>query len=249
MMGAAVNHIISLLVNPYLIAIAGLLLGEMLRFHKHKKTGLAILGGSALWLYVWSINAWVGYLGYCLEMEYPPVEVTQIEKADLICVLGGGMQVKKRNHPFVEMNSGADRVWRGAQLYLAGIAPRVLVSGPGVADSTIPLLEAFGVPREHILVDETPENTEEEGFAIRNRGAAKVVLVTSAWHMKRAKMLLANAGVCVIPAACDYEYSHTWSDRKLGIYDFVPNAGALASGCVVFKEYFAYFCYKRLKYH
>ena len=151
--------------------------------------------------------------------------------------------------PYAEMWGAADRVWHGARLYHAGKAPRIICSGGKVKESTIPLLVDLGVPEDRIAILDQAQNTEEESRMLGLMDLKRVLLVTSAWHMRRAEMLFRkNCHFDVIPAAADYEVvTRSESERKWNLTDYIPNAESLFMNCYLFKEHFAYWCYKIIK--
>ena len=73
-------------------------------------------------------------------------------------------------------------------------------------------------------------------------GIRRVRLVTSAWHMPRARMLFERAGIDVLPVPTDYEM-HYCAELPLQIKDFFPSADALWRNSVAVKEWVARFCY------
>lgn len=136
--------------------------------------------------------------------------------AEAIIVLGGGVGAHAECHA-PELYSGTDRLWQGARLYNARKSRvpglKVYCTGGGCEYAAVPLLTDLGVPREAIWFSEEPRNTEEEARLIKSTlcgkdgamGASRptkprILLVTSAWHMSRAKMLFDRAGFDVIPA-------------------------------------------------
>ena len=83
-----------------------------------------------------------------------------------------------------------------------------------------------GVPSENILVTKDVENTADEAKAVKELIGSnkKIIIVTSAFHMYRAKRLFEGEGFIVIPYKVDYKVS-----RNKGIVgmDFLPDAGSL----------------------
>lgn len=175
------------------------------------------------------------------------VEIAALPQCDAVVVLGGGMTT---NAPTgrAEMSAAADRVWQGARVFKAGKAGKVIITGGGVADSTLPLLADFGVPPSDILLFDDPRNTEEEAQRIKAEFGenAKVVLVTSAWHMRRALRLFRRAGLDVVPCAADYEMSLK-KGLPLEARDFAPNADSLMRNSFAIKEWVAYWGYTLLR--
>lgn len=96
-------------------------------------------------------------------------------QGDVILLLGGG---------------AGERPTRAAELYRAGAAPRILVSGAGDADGNRLLLMHRGVPSSAILLEPNSKTTRENALlsipVVRSLGAKKVILVTSWYHSRRA---------------------------------------------------------------
>ena len=171
------------------------------------------------------------------------VEVADLPHCDAVLILGGGMATNAwTGRP--EMSASADRVWQGARVFKAGKADKVILTGGGILDSTVPLLTDFGVPSSAIVVFDDPRNTEEEAKRIKAEFGekAKIVLVTSAWHMRRALLLFRRAGLDVVPCAADYELSMR-KGLPLEPKDFSPNADSLMRNSFAIKEHVANFGY------
>ena len=190
-----------------------------------------------------------------------------LPKADAIVVLGGGMGVHaKCGRP--EMFAGADRVWAAARLYRSGKAPRVIVTSAGGGPSTTGLLSDFGVPTNAIRCVGRARNTEEEAKdivrlfdsrdcltggaganqTIKQSNNRTILLVTSAWHMKRAKMMFEKyaPGLEIVAAPTDYEM-HGVAENPVEFADFLPNADALLRNGYAIKEWVARFGYALLR--
>ena len=173
-------------------------------------------------------------LAFSLEREWlvdgrvPSVEF--YPTADAIVLLGGGIMHQATNlTAYAEMGPSADRVWQAARLYKAGKAQRILVTGD--VDASVPqgLLADFGIPKEALAFVENVRNTEEEAKEIAKRGVKSILLVTSAWQMRRAMMTFEKyaKGVGVVPAPTDFEAT-AYLSEGFGVKDFVPNAEAMA---------------------
>ena len=219
------NKIVFIFLNP--VGIVLLLLGAALavmifcdstkRRYRALSLLLSLLAFAALTFF--SIGPAQTMMGMPLEAEFPPQKAEEAPEADAIVLLGGGMSALPEELPYPEMLSGADRVWHAARLYKAGKAPLIITSGKGDADSTVPLLIDFGVPREAIIAENESRNTEENAAFVHKllserlssgattaetapaadtvaadtttAGARKprILLVTSAWHMRRSLLM------------------------------------------------------------
>lgn len=239
---ASVNHFIGAVVTPVnigLVILAGALVWRRARGW--------LVGAGIAWIWLWSTPLMFGLLGRGLEKYAPMMRVEAHGAADAIVILGGGMGIPETSDwPYVEAWAGADRVLHGARVFKSGKAPRIFCTGDGAEQSTVPLLEELGVPREVITCLDA-KNTEEEAMRVA-REAKKVILVTSAWHMRRAELMFRNAGQEVECAPCDYEtivrkgkrFSFEWGDLW-------PTSEMQFYNTYLFKEHYAYWGYKILR--
>jgi uncharacterized SAM-binding protein YcdF (DUF218 family) len=161
------------------------------------------------------------------------------------------------------MWGGADRVWHAARLYKAGKAPIVIPTGCGERESAVPLLRDFGVPESAIVVEDKARNTEENAKFVerminsrvdrveRVEGEGRkprVLLVTSAWHMKRSVLMYRKyaPGLEIIPAAADYEAT-VLTGHPFAFKDIWPDSNMLFANSYIFKEYLGYWGYRILR--
>ena len=150
-----------------------------------------------------------------------------------------------------EMASAADRVWTGAKLYKAGKAKKIICTGSEIERATLPLLLDFGVPREAVFWYDDARNTEEEARLIAktlgtDEEKPKILLVTSAWHMNRAKFLFEKAGLDVVPCSGDFEMSCI-SERSLKPKDFIPDIWMFVLNTAAVREWIGIWAYRMLK--
>ena len=128
-----------------------------------------------------------GGIAYIFPQQLLTVESGDV-KADALIVLGGGPD---------------ERTARAAELYKAGAAPVILVSGIGDCDINAWVLKHAGVPATAIFREFRSNSTLENAkFAIpllRLRGARRVIIVTSWYHSRRAL-------ACFRQAAPDIEF-------------------------------------------
>ena len=70
------------------------------------------------------------------------------------------------------------------------------------------------------------ENTEDEAIAVKEliKPCKKIILVTSAYHMYRAKKLFEGGGFIVIPYKVDYKVSR---NNETVVMDFLPDVESL----------------------
>ena len=244
------NKIVGLVLSPAVVTMVVFLAAFFAAIWGRKRLATVFFSVAALWFLIWSSPVTYRYLASGLEMQFPVVMAEESPTADAIAILGGGVGCNTNEYPYGEMWTSADRVWHGARLYKAGKAPKIFITGGGTTFGTAMLLQDFGVPKEAICNNLTARNTEEEAKFIASTGVKRLLLVTSAWHMRRAKLMFEKyaPGLEVIPAATDYEAlvrcgwksGFNWSD-------FIPNAEMLFQSSYMLKEIIGYWGYRWLR--
>ena len=92
-----------------------------------------------------------------------------------------------------------------------------------------------GIATEKIFLTKDVENTADETVALKEliSPSKRVILVTSAYHMYRAKRLFEKEGFIVIPYKVDYK---TVGNKQLTLIDFIPSAINLESTEIGIRE-------------
>jgi uncharacterized SAM-binding protein YcdF (DUF218 family) len=94
----------------------------------------------------------------------------------------------------------------------------------------------MGVPATAMLLEgqsrTTTENAADTARLLQARGIRKILLVTSALHMRRARGLFERAGFEVVPAPTDYEVVQ----RPFRLLDVMPDTEALDGSGRAIKE-------------
>lgn len=241
--------------SPLALGMFGVLAGGYWVWRDKLRRGLWALAVSVVWLWVWSSPWFFVLFGGALERGFPPADVKTLPKADAIVVLGGGIGAKGIYTQYPELNSAADRGWHAARCYHAGKAPVILFSGVGEGPGMKQFLMDLGVPAAKIILESESHNTYQNGVFTREKlkemKAKKVILVTSAWHMRRSVMTFQRIGVDVIPSGADYEALTVRSalTPRMQAY-YLPSADCLAKNSAMLKEhigYWAYWCWLKMK--
>ncbi len=254
-MSYCINKLVGLFVSPIGSTLLLLLLsGAILVRGRHaaessrrlRTIALLMVSLAFAWLWFWSTNCAVRLFAQPLD-TCESVEIAALPQVAAVVILGGGVAFNEASG-VPEMIFSADRVWHGARVFNAGKAEKVVLTGRGCIAGSVSLLLDFGVPQSAIEAFEEPRNTEEEARQIQEEfgAGAKIVLVTSAWHMRRALLLFQRAGLDVIPSACDYEMSLR-RGLPLEFKEFLPDANALLRNSCALKEWVAYFSYRWLR--
>lgn len=251
------NKIVGALLNPLALGLLLVLAAALCAGFRRVRAACVCAAVAFAWFWFWSTKTAFLMLGLPLETEFPVEKAEDAPVCDAIVLLGGGMGSNTNRLPYAEMWSGADRAWHAARLFRAGRAPLVIPSGRCEEESTVPLLLDFGVPRAAIAVEGAARNTEENAKFVERLLAARaggeparrprVLLVTSAWHMRRSLLMyrMYAPGLDIVPAAADHEAIASW--RSFQLDDLVPTADCLGRTCALFKEYVGYWGYRLLR--
>jgi uncharacterized SAM-binding protein YcdF (DUF218 family) len=136
-------------------------------------------------------------------------------------VLGGAFDLEvNAGRGGMEMNQAADRFIEAARLARLYPQSKIVVSGgdgsfsgdyKGDADLSPAYFEAMGIEPSRIIREtasrNTAENVGETKALLETNHLADCLLITSAYHMPRAKALFDQAGVTTVPWASDYRSS------------------------------------------
>jgi uncharacterized SAM-binding protein YcdF (DUF218 family) len=215
MLVANASKLLSLLIYPLSLSLIlgalGLLIWRLGWVRSGFYTVLLALG----WLYVCSTGSFSYYLMETLERDFPAQELSKVEKADAIVLLGGALRGDPQMGTLPDLNQYADRLVHAVALYKAGKADYILLSGgssPGSrseAHLMQDILAIMGVPAEHLILEDqsrdTHDNAVNSAHLLKTRGMHRVLLVTSAFHMPRAYPLFQAQDLKVIPAPTDFQ--------------------------------------------
>jgi uncharacterized SAM-binding protein YcdF (DUF218 family) len=164
--------------------------------------------------------------------------------ADAIVVLSGMVRtINAKQGLHYEWTDASDRIFAGIELLKKGKSPKlVLTQGKlpwslGEPEGSFLKKVAInqGVDAEKIILTGKVENTEQEAFQTARllvKSNPTIILVTSAFHMPRAKQVFEAAGLNVEPFAVDFRQE----TRELTVIDFIPTAEALKDTSFFLRE-------------
>lgn len=246
-------QLLSLLIYPLgitiLLGIAALAAGVSRRPRLAIPLGIVAL----LWLWGWSMPVTSERLRLSMEQSYPNVAVAEVPKADAIVVLGGAFRTNEA-WPYPNASGAVDRYWHAARLFHANRADFIILSGGGTSDRPEKLTEAeagaifledMGVPREALLLDTESRTTRDHVVYLKpivhEAGLERLILVTSATHMRRSEAVFRHAGFDVVPVATDFSVGERPTG---GLRRYLPDVGALAGSTQVLHEYLGTLFYR-----
>lgn len=205
-------------------------------------------------LYVLS-TGWVAenLVGNLENIYNPPAYPT----GDAIIMLGGGATLDRPDVTGVgELRSvPANRLLTAVRLQKILHVPIIVSGGQVYEDSgkeaviAKRVLMDLGVPENKILVEDKSLNTKQNAVysakILQEHRLEEPLLVTSAFHMRRAVLNFKQAGVAVTPYPADYfsNKEHVFHYNKLA-----PSAAALADTEMALQENLRYIVAKYLKF-
>ena len=223
-----------------------------------RKRALAIAGLLVLWL---SSTSVVGdAVMRAAEGWQTRIPVATMPTARAIVVLSGMLRQAHGAERVDEWTDGVDRFDAGVALLKARKAPVLIFTGgwlpwhPDDRPEGEVLVEravALGVDRDQLLVTGKASNTADEAREVskllrglsRDREGGPVILVTSAFHMRRSLLLFTRAGVPVVPFPVDFQTS----DGPFTFMDILPSAGSIQSTETAVRELYGYLFYRLIK--
>jgi len=158
--------------------------------------------------------------------------INTIDSADAIVVLSGMLEINEiGDSTYVEWGD-PDRFFGGIALFKAGKAQKLVFTGGKMPWDKAKKTEgevlkdyaiSNGIPSKKIFVTKDVENTADEAVAVKEliSPSKKIILVTSAYHMYRAKRLFEKQGIEVLPFKVDYKVSRK---KEIVIMDLLPYA-------------------------
>ena len=109
----------------------------------------------------------------------------------------------------------------------------------------------MGIPREDLFTTYPVNNTFEEAEAIRRLlfkekqlNKKTIILVTSAFHMKRAKKIFERKGIKVLPYPVDFKSSGNFISTLYNPLKWIPSASSLNRNSNAIREIIGRIIYK-----
>jgi len=245
--------ILPALVLPAGIVIILLILSAVLR-----KRALAIVALALLWLSSMAVVS--DRLMRAAEGWAVQQRPAAAPRADAIVVLSGMLRPAAGPGAEDEWAESVDRFEAGIALFKAEKAPLLVFTGgwlpwhPNASQEGKVLRERAierGVPADRIAVSSFVRNTEEESRAVsellrRRTGsirAPSIVLVTSAFHMRRSELLFTRTGLVVTPFPVDFQTSAA----PFSFMQVLPRAGSIENTETALREFYGYLYYRFIK--
>jgi len=155
------------------------------------------------------------------------------------------------NTKIIEWND-PDRFLAGLDLYKAGKGKKLIFTGgsnpynsalPPEGDIYVKEALSFGIPNKDLISTYQVFNTKEEARAIKNLLNKKfpskqkeIILITSAFHMHRAKRIFEKEGILVQPFPVDFKSNKSFKSILLNPQNWFPSSNSLFDTSFVIRE-------------
>jgi uncharacterized SAM-binding protein YcdF (DUF218 family) len=187
--------------------------------------------------------------------------ISKLEKKYEVAVVLGGIATYDNKAEKMIPRFAADRLIQAVKLYKLGIVKKILISG-GAASLFIDLtpeadflkkyLIAIGIPEKDIIIEDKSKNTHENAvftyqiFKEKKWLDKKFLLITSAFHMRRAKACFEKVGFKNFDT---FPVDHYGGKLQVDYHlILLPKAEVLAYWNILIKEWVGMVMYKIVGY-
>lgn len=221
--------------------------GLFARKTKRKRKALVL---SAVFLFFFS-NAFI--MDEAMRAwEEPAIHRDSIDQPYDYAVVLSGMITYDSKLDRIDFQGGIDRLLQAVDLYNHGMVGKIYISGGSgsiledfdEADLLKKYLVNTGISEKDIACESLSRNTYENAVNAAayfgEAGDKRLLLITSAYHMKRAKACFEKQGLTI-----DVYPANRFSGPRKFVFDhlFIPDAGTLARWNALFHEIFGYTVY------
>jgi uncharacterized SAM-binding protein YcdF (DUF218 family) len=210
-MGFLLKHLVGAFASPLMITLLLLAVALILRWRGRQRASLITAASGVVFLYLCSLSPVSDALLMPLESKYHALDDAHLPQGIAgIAVLGAGY-VELEDAPITAKipEDGLARVAEGVRLakhydnvrlVLSGGVPSGYRFAPSAHGYAI-FAREMGISPASIVMKDQPIDTADEARTIAPLfGNAPFLLVTSAYHMRRAMLLFERAGAHPIPA-------------------------------------------------
>ncbi len=173
-----------------------------------------------------------------IEYPYKRLNVNDIDSSNGIVVLSGGV--------------GEERFLAGLNLYKANKADKLIFTGgqnpvksslPTIGEKYIEQAILRGLQRNNLFTTYKIKNTYQEAKAIKvllekklQLNSKNIILVTSAYHMKRAKTIFEREGFVVEPFPVNFTIVNSFNGLITNPLNWIPSSGSLRKSSTAIRE-------------
>lgn len=242
-----IKKIISSFITPPGIFVLILFTVSFYFLYRKKRRIFSVMFISAFVFYVITIPLVSNYLGCMWEKDFINPDIN----GDVIVYLGAGV-IKVSDDKYVLTESALERLFAVYRVYNRKKVPVILSAGSvfnmvSESETAKKILVELGVNEQDIYTEEYSKDTYENAFYAKKicdkYSFKKPVLVTDAYHLKRAVYIFKKAGFEHV----GYYPSSYICNRYINLYIFLPSDFKKLR--YLFHEIFGYVYYRVMVYY
>ena len=216
---------------------------------KNKRKKLIYISFIAFWFFG---NEYISDI-FCKIWEDKAISISQLKANYHYGIVLGGFSAYDNKKERIEFNDCGDRLSYAILLYKKGVIKKILISGGNGNLINEGYLEAnwskrflleIGIPQDDILIENKSRNTYENAkysYELLKHNNKNLLLITSAWHMKRANFCFNKFNM-----NCDkFPTDYIRKKKKIDLsYMLLPNASSYKKWEILIKEWIGLVIYK-----
>ena len=222
---------------PLIFSPLGIVLVLLIIFIFKKK--IKFIYSALVVLFVFSNGVLSDSLWKLLEFPWKRLDYSALNSADGIVVLSGTGRFSARFLAGIDLYRANKS---NKLIFTGGVVPYNSNSSPE-GNVSIDEAIALGIPEEDLLTTYPVYNTFEEAVAIKkllneelNSDQKNIILVTSAFHMKRAKKVFEKQGINVSPYPVGFNSNENFFLSLRNPLNWMPSARGLAKSSKAIRE-------------
>jgi uncharacterized SAM-binding protein YcdF (DUF218 family) len=247
------SKILYFIITPIVWIVILLIFSLWTKNPKWKKISLII----GIVMLVFFTNTFI--VDECMRIWEMPItkDETLKEKYDIGIVLGGGMVTNDIRNKRLIFRYNTDRIFQTIALYKTGRISKILISsGEGSLiskDNESLLLKEYlnklNIPDSAIIIESKSNNTHQNAKycyqLLKNNKKSSILLITSAYHMRRALACFKKEGLIVTPYTVD---KYVGKRRYYINHLLIPNANCFIMWNILIHEISGYIIYYLIGY-
>jgi uncharacterized SAM-binding protein YcdF (DUF218 family) len=217
----------------------------------------AITGAAAALLYLFGATPLPYKLMAGLEKPYARGSLTNFPVCDAVVMLGGAHRFSTYDTFHLDLTSCSDRILTSLELMRIEKAKVLVLGGNTYSDNGArkpdsnllrDWFAAWGIPKGPVLDLGRNRNTYDEAVQTKSLatryGWKRVLLVTSAFHCRRAEGVFRAQGVDVVPVGCDFQSIAAELPDGGGLYELIPQMDGIQVMSLYIHEAVGWYVYK-----
>lgn len=224
-----------------------------LMMKSYPRLGKSLIAASFTLLYLLATPLVADHLLGLLEKNITPISAAEMHHAQAIVILGGGLYQNAPEYGQTNVSTlTLARLQYGAHLHRMTDLP-ILVSG-GIPEGDISeaqvmrqtLENHFNIPTKWIETRalNTAQNARFSAEILMPAEIKKVLVVSHAWHMPRARYAFEKTGMTFMAAPTRFANPPQAHDAGYSLFDFIPNARSLTNSYFALHEFIGLVWYR-----